>query len=303
MSSKVIVQLVSLTITVLFTSGFAQQLNTDQGRQPDESDINAIVDDILNPRQNPGNAPDDDNVGPFNGPVSHRTAIADICGDGDWERIIWVDARTGECPNNFKLDVAGSGTRMCRGDIRAPGSVRSRVHQANFSINSKNVSFTKVAGFVEGYQFGSPDAFSRRNTLGGMDGITLSYGNSSNQHFLWAYAAGVADKKNRADCPCSTVPGDAAPSRFGNHHYCDTGNSGNSSQNRWFTEKILWSGEGCPTTSSCCNNPNLPYFCRTGFDFQETRNTDRFTLTMRFSHPASLEDIGITKLEIYVELP
>ena len=76
----------------------------------------------------------------------------------------------------------------------------------------------------------------------------------------------ITIKKDRADCPCSTVPGDAAQSKFGSFHYCDTGNSGNSSQNRWFTEKVLWSGEGCPSTSTCCNNPNLPYFCRTDLD-------------------------------------
>ena len=153
------------------------------------------------------------------------------------EKVVSVNASSGECPNNFRLDLAGSGSRVYRGDI-APGLFSSRVHRANFSIGS-NVSFTKVAGVVEGYQFGSPDAFSRSRTIGGIDGITFSYGNSSSQNFLWAYAAGDADKKNEGNCPCSTVPGDAAPSEFGSYYYCDTGNSGNTSQHRWFTEKVL----------------------------------------------------------------
>ena len=300
MSSKVIVEIIFLTITVLFTTGFAQIDNADGSNTESRSDdIRTRPHDFLNNRDNPGSTPNDDNVNPFHGPVRHRTAIADVCGGSGWERIISVDASSGECPNNFRLDLAGSGIRVCRGDIRAPGSNRSRIHRATFSIDS-HVSFTKVAGFVEGHQFGSPDAFSGRNTFGGMDGITFSYGNSSSQYFLWAYAAGVADKKDRADCPCSTVPGDAAPSKFGSYYYCDTGNPGNSSQNRWFTEKVLWSEEGCPATSTCCNDPNLPYFCRTDLDVQKTRNADRFVVTMRFSDAAASEDIGITKLEIYV---
>ena len=114
-------------------------------------------------------------------------------------------------------------------------------------------------------------------------------------------AAGVADKKGRADCPCSTVPGDAAPSKFGSYYYCDTGNSGNTSQNLWFTEKLLWSGEGCPNTSTCCNDIRLPYFCRIGLDPQKTKYADQFVIIIRFSDPRlSREDIGIKKLGIYV---
>ena len=211
--------------------------------------------------------------------------------------ILTVDASSGECPSNFNLiDLPINGTRVCRSTITGAGSC---VHRVNFSIN-RTVSFTNVAGFVEGYQFGSPDAFSRRFTRGGIDGIIFSYGNSSNQYFLWAYAAGVADKMAIADCPCSTAPGDAAPSEFGKFYYCDTGNFGNTIQYRWFTEKVLWSGEGCPSTSTCCDDPNLPYFCRTDLDVQKTRNADRFAITMRFSNPDFREDIGITKLEIYV---
>ena len=108
----------------------------------------------------------------------------------------------------------------------------------------------------------------------------------------------MADKKDIADCPCSTVRGDAAPSKFGSFYYCDTGNSGNTSQNRWCTVKVLWSGEGCPTTSTCCNALDLLFFCRS--HLQNSQTTDRFLSTVRLSHPASFEDIGITNLEIYV---
>ena len=273
MISKVIIQLFSLTIIVLFSSGFAQNRTFN-------------FQDLFNINENLPR-------------INQRILPGDFCGVSGWSTVVSVNAGFGECPNNFNLDLAVGDIKVCRGDSGTRPLTRGRrVHRTTFNVSG--LSFTKVASFVEGYQFGSPDAFSRRNTRGGIDGITFSYGNSSSQHFLWAYAAGVADKKDRADCPCSNVPGDAAPSEFSSFQYCDTGNSGNTSQRTWFTEKVLWSGEGCPTTSTCCDNANLPYFCRTDLDLQKTRNADRFTITMRLSHPAFLEDIGITKLKIYV---
>ena len=202
-------------------------------------------------------------------------------------------------PQQLHTCFAGRGIKVCRGAFRANRTTRSRVYRTTFSLD-RGLSFTKVAAFVEGYQFGSTNAFSQRGTNGGIDGIIFSYGNSSSEYFLWAYAAGIAEMRNTHSCPCSTLAGNSAPSKFGSFHYCDTGNLGNSIQIRWFTEKVLWSGEGCPATSTCCNDPNLPYFCRTDLDLQKSRNTDRFFVTMRLSAPASLEDIGITKLEINV---
>ena len=63
-------------------------------------------------------------------------------------------------------------------------------------------------------------------------------------------------------------------------------------------KKILWSEEGCSATSTCCNATELPYFGRS--DLQNSQTTDRFVVILRFDNPASIEDIGITKLEIYV---
>ena len=304
MSSKAIVQLLFLTIIVLFISGFAkiddieERVERQSGRigstaRNPASSCHAIVNAARGRQLRNGQY----FIRTRNGVRKmYCNLVNQRCGVRGWMRVASVDASSGRCPNNYRLTFAGRGIRVCRGDVRAPISGRSRVHRATFHV--RGLSFTQVAAFVEGHQFGSPDAFNRRNTRGGLDGITFSYGNSRTQHLLWVYAAGVADKKDRADCPCSTVSGDAAPSRYGRFHYCDTGNSGRTSQNRWFTEKVLWSGKGCPATSNCCNAPNLPYFCRS--HLQNSRNTDRFVVSTRLNDPASIEDIGITKLEIYV---
>ena len=289
MSCNVIVQLVSLTFIVMFSSVFAQKNIDEEGIN--ERIIRSLPDDETIPNRTSGG---DTNT--------QRDMPREYCFESisGWRSVMNIDANYGECPNNFIIAYMPNGIRVCRSNITAPDLYGvPRTHRVNYSINS-NVPFTNVVGFVQGYQFGSPDAFHRSWTQGGLDGIIFSYGNSTNDYFLWAYAAGLADKRDRYACPCSTVQGDPAPSEFGKFFYCDTGNSGDSSERRWFTEKVLWSREGCPATSTCCNDPNLPYFCRTELDVQKTSNADQFAITMMFSDAALNEDIGITKLEIYI---
>ena len=300
--SSIVIQRIIPTLIVLFTSGFAEISEARVKRQSSRigstaenpaSSCGAIVDAASGAQLQNGEYYINTSSGVQR---MYCNLVDQRCGVRGWMRVAKVDASSGECPNNFRLDLAGSRIRVCRGNVTAAITGRSRIHQAIFNV--RGLSFTRVTAFVEGYQFGSPDAFNQRHTLAGMDGITFSYGNSGTQHLLWAYATGVADKKGRSDCPCSTVPGDAAPSTFGNYYYCDTGNSGNTSQTRWFTEKALWSGEGCPANSTCCDATELPYFCRSLL--LSSLTTNRFVITMRFDNPAPIEDIGITEGAIYV---
>ena len=218
--------------------------------------------------------------------------VDERCGGKGWLRVAKVDASTGVCPENFKIDYAHSQIKVCRGNKTSSQLNRGRLYTMTFPIE---VNFTRVAAFVEGYQFGSPGAFSRNHTYS-MDGIAFYYGSFTSNTFLWAYAAGEADKKGSTGCPCSTVPGDEAP--YGIYHYCDTGNSGNTSHSIWYYNKPLWTGNGCPTTSTCCDPPDLPYFCRSGL--RNTASADKFTVAVHLSHGTNLEDIGISNLEIYV---
>ena len=223
--------------------------------------------------------------------------VDERCGQKGWMRVAEVNASTGICPENFTIRFADRALKVCCGNKTTPGRRRGRLYTIIFPIN---VPFTRVAAFVEGYQFGTPDAFSRRNAYG-MDGIAfyLASSHSNIKSLLWAYAAGVADKKNHADCPCSTIPGDQPRRRYSSdYHYCDTGNPGSISQRIWFTHRPLWTGNGCPATSSCCDPPDLPYFCRSGL--RNTEKADRFIVEIRLSEDAHLEDIGISHLQIYV---
>jgi hypothetical protein len=214
------------------------------------------------------------------------------CGMRGWLLVGDVDASAGACPENFRLDEAPGGVKVCRGETRRAVSGPGPRYEMTFPVNG--LSFTKVTGFVEAYQFGTPDAFSTQDAAK-MDGIIFYYGNSRTRHLLWAYAAGKGD----FDCPCSTTPGDPAPSGFGRYYYCDSGNPDPSDYHyEWFMDKVLWSGNGCPDTNTCCDPPNLPYFCQS--NQQHSSTTDKFIVEVNFNEDRDDEDIGITRLGFYV---
>ena len=217
------------------------------------------------------------------------------CGMRGWLLVGDVDASAGACPENFRLDEAPGGVKVCRGETPRTGSDPRTRYLMTFPVNG--LSFSKVTGFVEAYQFGTPDAFSTQDAYD-MDGITFYYGNSATRYTLWSYAAGTGD----SSCPCSTFPGDPPPSHLGNYHYyCDSGNPAPCDYDyKWYMDKVLWSGSGCPRPSinTCCDNPNLPYFCE--HNAQHASKTNKFMAEVGFNEDRDNEDIGITRLQIYV---
>ena len=217
------------------------------------------------------------------------------CGMRGWLLVGDVDASVGACPDNFRLDEAPGGVKVCRGETPRSGSDPRSRYLMTFPVNGLN--FTKITGFVEGYQFGNPDAFSPQDAYD-MDGITFYYGNSATRHTLWSYAAGTGD----SSCPCSTFPGEPPPSHLGNYrYYCDSGNPDPChSDSKWYMDKVLWSGSGCPRpdTNTCCDPPDLPYFCDYYAHYSSV--TTKFMVEVAFNEDRDNEDIGITRLQIYV---
>ena len=290
MSSKLFFSLVF--ILQVFGSGFADTNSTQIGRSiQDPADSCSQIRDAAGETVQNGYYYFKTNSGDVQ--QMYCNMVDERCGQKGWMRVANIDANTFVCPENFTLTFIHGIVGVCRGEIATSRARRGRRYVTTFPVN---VPFTRVTAFVEGYQFGSPDAFSRRHTYG-MDGVTFYYGNPQPNTLLWAYAVGVADAKDNSSCPCSTVSGDQPRGRYNNdYHYCDTANPGNSSQRIWYRRRPLWTGSGCPDTSSCCDPPDLPYFCRS--NLTDTWTTDRFTVTVRLSDDD--EDIAIRRLKIYI---
>ena len=187
------------------------------------------------------------------------------CGEGVWMRIGYFDmgSNLAECPEPLER-FAVSGSWYCRRTALPCTSV-------HFSALGKN--YTAVCGMVEGYQYGSMDAFVPSTASKTPDdlyaeGIFITHGSSPRRH-LWAYAVGLNANPDsgffpNTQCPCTAAgTSRTLPTFLNDDYYCD---SGNPSRNRFINDHLypdrLWdnSGPSCVSGSTCCDNPDQPWF-------------------------------------------
>ena len=181
------------------------------------------------------------------------------CGEGVWMRIGYFDMTQtlSECPSPLQMFTENN-RKYCR----RPSSGCTSVY-----FDSLSQQYTEVCGMVEAYQYGSMDAFSTSSTSINsvhLEGISITH-KSPRQH-LWSYVVGdVANPSSaRSDsCPC-TAQGTTAtvPSFLGSDYYCSSGNSGTGDSATLVQTSPLWrtSGPSCVSNSTCCDNPDQPWF-------------------------------------------
>ena len=198
----------------------------------------------------------------------------------------------GTCPS--PLETIPS-PRSCS---RAGGAGCSSVYFSTF-----NISFTEVCGRAIGYQYHSTNAFnaySGGRIIDGpyVDGLSITYNDSSVRQHLWTYAAGYGQSgkvRQRGNCPCAVHSGREPPSFVGEHYYCESGNSGEAEE-QWYHNDPLWDGERCPTGNNCCDPPNLPWFNRV----INPPSTANIELRLCQDEVATNEDVSVELFELYV---
>ena len=225
------------------------------------------------------------------------------CGEGVWMRIGYFDmgSNLAECPEPLER-FAVSGSWYCRRTARACTSV-------HFSALGKN--YTAVCGMVEGYQYGSMDGFYPSTADKTPDdyyaeGISITHG-SSPRHHLWTYAVGLNANPDpgyflNTQCPCTAADTTRTlPTFLNDDYYCD---SGNPSRNTYINSHLypdrLWdnSGPSCVSGSTCCDNPDQPWFKR---KLTQPANED---VEMRWCGDNSLafEATATTRVELYIRV-
>ena len=202
-----------------------------------------------------------------------------------------------QCPDGLEL-IVESGKRLCR----RPGGTTAG-HGCNsviFSVNGRH--YSKVRGKVIGYQYGHIDGFSSGNIFDSnssapVDGISITYGQNPRNR-IWTYAVGrteTSTSSGSGHCPCTHSYAVAnVPPFIGNDYYCDTGSRSVPTQ-RLYLENPLWDGQGCGPTSTCCDDPYLPWFVK---DLGQVTNDD---IEFRVCHDGTDEYVAIEIIEIYVE--
>eukprot|EP00731_Ephydatia_muelleri_P003815 Em0001g3815a len=139
----------------------------------------------------------------------------------------------------------------------------------SLTITTSGASYQTVCGRFEGYQIGSPDAFRSINPTSietyYVDGVTVTYGLPGNRHHVYTYAAGVMElNSSSSTCPC-TGGGQPPPLFVGSDYYCESGCPGPAwSYTEFYYSDVLWDRQQCGgNESTCCNPPDLPWFCKT----------------------------------------
>ena len=173
-------------------------------------------------------------------------------------------------------------------------------------FDSLGKEIREVCGMIEAYQWNSPDAFaaSSSQTIDGpyIDGISITQG-SPRQH-IWSYVGGLQENAEQSyhnyKCPCSsTGSGTASPPSFvGGDYYCDTGNPNTNWDPIVYPDR-LWdsSGVSCVSGSTCCDNPDQPWFRKK----LTTPSTDNIELRWCADQSRSDEAIATRNVELYIQ--
>ena len=115
---------------------------------------------------------------------------------------------------------------------------------------------------------GSPDAFASLLGLGWdiesyyVDGVSITYGSPGNRTHVYTYAAGIMEIATSSSCPCAG--GTSPPDFIGSEYYCESGNPLSTwGVAEFYYADVLWDDQQCGGLEvTCCNPPNLPWFCK-----------------------------------------
>ena len=170
--------------------------------------------------------------------------------------------------------------------------------------------YTQICGHVLGYQFGVTAAFyasvvNKTITIDDsyVTGVSITYGNLR-QH-VWTYAVGRFEGSyyyNRyvfQICPCEHIRDIRIPDFVGAYWYCESGDNtfyGQSGYNL-FSDDLLWDGEGCRISNTCCQFEGPVYFTRT---VHEAVN-DPIEIRICNYYTSQYSDVLISHLELYVK--
>ena len=192
------------------------------------------------------------------------------CGDASWTRVAYLNMFYSQqtCPSNWTLNTS---------PVRGCGRFSTGRQTCDSVIYSVNRNYSSVCGKIIAYHKGVSTGFPSiwRNTAipieGYVSGVSITHGPQEARQHVWTFAGAINEQdsdafKRKVQCPCSNTNITWAyevPSFIGNDYFCDTGNRGPGyNYTAFYLNDPLWDGEGCGSTSSCCEFNSPPWFCK-----------------------------------------
>ena len=214
-------------------------------------------------------------------------------GTTEWMRLFELDMTdpTQQCPDGFKL-IDRTEPPLCT--CGRPGGVSGCV---STTLNTHGIEYSRVCGRIVGYQIGSPNGFYYQSE--GIDsyyvsGISLTHGQPRQHIYTFANAEGEGFTKV---CPCIQGSTITVPQFVGADYFCDSAVRGsNVTEGVFYPNDPLWDGQGCGSTSTCCEFNNPPWFCKQ----LPQPTTDDIELRLCENGPPSYDDSPFEVVELYI---
>ena len=138
-----------------------------------------------------------------------------------------------------------------------------------------------------------------------VDGVSLTHGGAGSRQHIWTFAAGLSEVDTRQDldlisyrCPCDTHNYDRVPAFVRDDYFCESGvNSAWSDQYILYPDDILWDGQNCISTSTCCQLNNPPWFTKN----LTSATNDDIELRICASGLPRDDDVPLELIELYVQ--
>ena len=228
------------------------------------------------------------------------------CGGEGWTRAAYLNMSdpNQQCPSNWRLI-----TTPIRGCGRRASGIEC--DSVTYSVHGRS-NYSSVCGRILAYQKGLTGAFFApiHNNLytidtAYLDGVSLTNGPAGSRQHIWSFVGAYYEQDHSYDtvvtCPCTNTNifwPHQVPSFINNSYFCDTGNPGPGySRTTYYINDPLWDGEGCGSTSTCCEFNSPPWFCKS----LPQPTSDDLEIRNCYANVLGNEDKLITLIDIYVK--
>ena len=222
-------------------------------------------------------------------------------GTPGWRQVVFIDMTdtSYNCPPGLRL------TSYSKRTCGRAHSLGADCSSTTFSVEGSE--YSRVCGRIRGYQVGSTLSFrgytesSRSLNEQYVDGVSLTHGPDGGRQHIWTFAAGLTEENhsNRPDlCPCdrSTL---GSPPFVGGDYFCESGANGawRNFHEVFFPDDPLWDGQGCSSTSTCCQFNTPPWFTKN----LPNPTTDDIELRLCLHNRNYLSDVPLEVVELYIQ--
>ena len=224
-------------------------------------------------------------------------------GTPGWRRVAFINMTdtSYNCPTG--LNLTSYSKRTCGRSHKPLGGCSS----TTFSVGG--LPYSRVCGRIRGYQFAGSTAFwAYINQNQGIDsyyvdGVSLTHGGAGSRQHIWTFAAGLTEGSTSnlaSKCPCDMHNDASVPAFVGDNLFCESGLhsawTGNG-QFIFYPDDVLWDGQNCTSTSTCCQLNNPPWFTKnlTG------ATTDDIELRICTNSGPRYDDVPLELIELYVQ--